>query len=242
MDRRLLAVVGLACLVALAGCTSVIGGAGDTPEGVATGTPLDGGATTPTPSETTSTETPTSSTPSETRNDATPAPELWKRPTPPNSPLERKFNESAENRILAVESDNGSANGSAGVTLSVTANTSMPHIDPASHGTVRGEPFFLVYVGGGLTDAGDWSGSQFHDANGTLAVREDPVVQRKNETFDLTVRPGAFEAANASAGEVELLVLLLDQDKQWDDIYGERRVTVEYEPTGVNATANRSSE
>lgn len=30
-------------------------------------------------------------------------------------------------------------------------------------------------------------------------------------------------------GEVELMVLLMDRDKQWDDVYGVANVTVDYE-------------
>jgi|GEM_PF-992136 len=172
----------------------------------------------------TATVTPTD-TPTATAT-ATPTDE-WSLPEHPNKPLENKLqNESVTNRVkdVAVTGGTESGDGYTGVEVSVTANTSMPHIDPPEHGTVAGEPFFIVYVDSPLVNESD---SRFSRVDG-------PPIQRKsvtfegNGTFTLDVPQAALESAGTDPGEAELMVVLFDEDKAYDDIYGVGRVNFTY--------------
>lgn len=250
MDRRVLAAVALAGMLLVAGCSSYLSDSAGEPsdESLSTVSPSGGPAGTPT--DTSTVTGGTDSTPTDAGVDGTPTdgetatatPEEWSPPPEPNKALEHKLNESQGNRIEALEHvGDGVGNATGDVTLAVTANTSMSDVDPADMGTVRGEPFFLVYVDGSLHPGGEWAGSSFYRVEGTRAVHTDLVDQRENGTFELTVPAGAFEAAEAE-GEVNMLVLLMDRDKQWDDVYGTANVTVDYElpPGADNETANET--
>ena len=109
-----------------------------------------------------------------------------------------------------------------GFDVTVTADTRMEDIDPANHGTVRGEPYFLVYVDATLDNK-----SRFSYVNGTLAERSREVSQSENGEYTLNVDSEALEEANAGQGEVQVVVLMMDKDSEWDDIYGVRKLTVE---------------
>jgi hypothetical protein len=206
--------VGIVCLVLLAGCA---GG----------GLSGDGGEPSPTETTATPTATPTptaTATPTPTAT-ATPTPsvEPWTEPSQPNLPLENKVGEA--NRIESVEVvDRGAAGGNAAFTLEISANTSMPSIDPAKYGTVVGEPFVLVYVNASIPDE---SGKL--EPEGTLVERSELLAQEENGTFTLPVRKGGLEAAGVDDGDVQITVLLMDEDSDWDDIYGKTELTVEYE-------------
>lgn len=247
MDRRVLAAVALAAMLLLAGCSSYLSDSAGEPadESLSTVSPANGAAGTPTSTappagdtEPTPTDAGADGTPTDGES-ATATEEEWSPPPEPNKALEHKLNGSQGNRIEALEhADDGPGNATGDVTLAVTANTSMSSVDPADMGTVRGEPFFLVYVDGSLHPGGEWAGSSFYRVEGTRAVHTDQVAQRENGTFDLTVPAGAFEAAEAE-GNVTMMVLLMDRDKQWDDVYGVANVTVDYElpPEAGNETA-----
>lgn len=124
------------------------------------------------------------------------------------------------NRMKSVQTE---TRADGGFDLTVTADTLMEDVDPADHGTVVGEPYFLVYVGASLDNK-----SRFSYVNGTLAERTREVTQEENGEYTLEVKSGALEEANVEEGKVQVLVLLMDKDSEWDDIYGVRKVTVEY--------------
>ncbi|SHK78417.1 hypothetical protein SAMN05444342_2169 [Haladaptatus paucihalophilus DX253] len=181
-----------------------------------------GDGTTDTSSDVTTTTTAQATT---TQATTTTAESSWSEPKAPNTPLQNKMDsEDGGNWIQSVsvvntKSGNG---GYAAFDLKVEANTDMHHVDPAEHGTVNGEPFFLVYADGSLDN-----GSRFTRTEGTLIERMD-VSRDENGEFTITIRPGGLEKAGVEDGEVKLMVLLMDEDKDWDDIYGVATVTVDY--------------
>jgi hypothetical protein len=223
MERKSLA-ISVACLVVLAGCAGGLGAI----EGESNPTSSSPATATSTPTAApTATATPTP-TPA-----PTPTPEPWTAPEQPNTPLENKLSQG--NRIDSVEVTPGGDSGAdanVAFTLHVTANTSMPDIDPAKYGTVKGEPFFLVYANGTIDDS---SGKV--DVGGTLLERSERLPHREDGSFTLSVKEGALEAANVEGGEVEITVLLMDKDSEWDDIHGMEQLTVTYETNG-NASAD----
>lgn len=236
MRNRILTVVAITCLVALAGCGTGLGADEATPDenSTAPATATDAAATdtettdgneaasasaTPSATETASESAATSATatPTETGATATDSEtsESWTHPELPNKPMEDKTNASSTPRISSVEvvntvaSENGS--GYSNFDLEVHANTSMSRVDPASHGTVDGEPYFLVYV------------------NGQLLERSKYVVQDENGTFGITMRKdGGFDRFDA--GELDLTVKLVDRDSKYDDVYGVWNGSVQYAP------------
>lgn len=231
MKRRVLIAVAVACMVLLAGCGGLDPGnfgdsPDDSPEGESpTATETTPGTATeapsPTPTETaTETETATA-TPTQTPQ------ESWSEPQQPNRPFQDNRDEEQGERIHSIEVTGygGGEDGSASFHLDVTANTSMPSVDPAEHGSVRGEPFFLVYLNASTETEG-----RFTYVEGALVERSPELSHDSDGQYTLTVPQGAFEENGADPGEHELLVLLMDEDKDWDDIYGLQRVTVQYQP------------
>ena len=233
MKRSVLLVVAVAVMVLLAGCGGLDpGDFGDAPEDSTD----DATATEATPAEATDAPTATeteTATPTETETATptetpTPTPgEEWSEPEQPNRPLQDNRDEEEGSRIHSVEVTGfgGGEEGNASFRLDVTANTSMPSVDPAEHGSVRGEPFFLVYL-----NASTESDDRFTYVEGTLVERSPELRHDSEGEYTLMVPEGAFEENGADPGEHELLVLLMDRDKEWDDIYGLERVTVQYEP------------
>lgn len=223
MKRKSLITVTVVCLVVLSGCVGLNPLSSD--EASDNSTSSDGPTATETPTETaTDTATPTAtSTPT-----ATPR-ESWSEPQQPNRPLQDNRGEEQGDRIKSIEvtGSGGGDQGSASFRLDVTANTSMPSVDPAEHGSVRGEPFFLVYL-----NASTENDSRFMYVEGDLVERSPELSHDSEGEYTLTVPQEAFEHYDAEPGEHELLVLLMDQDKDWDDIYGLQRVTVQYQPNG----------
>ncbi|MHB9288761.1 hypothetical protein ACKVMT_17155 [Halobacteriales archaeon Cl-PHB] len=222
MQRRLLTAVALATLVLLAGCAGLVGDGnetspandsddlGDTPEATATASPTATAATTDTATDT------------ESR-----VPD-WNRPSPPNLPLQHKSNEAGENRMHTLEVREGIGSAESGYSsfvVEMTANTSMPNVDPADHGTAKGEPYFLVYVDGSI----EFNSTGGH-VDGTLVERSAIVGQKSNGTFAMWVPEEGMEETGVEPGEHEILVVLMDEDSEYDDIYGWKTVTVEYAP------------
>ena len=227
MKRAALITVGVVCLVLLGGCVAPFGGGDETDDPTATDT------ATPTETATsTATQTPTETATASPTATATATPtatpqESWSEPEQPNTPLQNNMDEEEGERIQSIDVTGygGGDDGSASFQLDVTANTSMPDVDPPEHGTVRGEPFFLVYL-----DATTENDSRFTYVEGALVERSPELSHESSGEYTLTVPQGAFEENGAEPGEHELLVLLMDQDKDWDDIYGMQTVTVEYQP------------
>jgi hypothetical protein len=235
MKRTTITLLLVLCLV-VAGCSSLTGsddGAASTTSTIenptASTTSTAAASTTEGNAETTDsaeeTTTTSQSTTATTTQATTTTESSWSEPQSPNTPLQNKMeSEDGGNWIESVSVVNTkSANGGyANFDLQVKANTDMHHVDPAEHGTVNGEPFFLVYVDGSLDN-----GSRFTRTDGTLIERSD-VSRDENGEFTIDIRPGGLEEAGAEDGEVKLMVLLMDKDKDWDDIYGVATVTVNY--------------
>lgn len=235
MKRQSLIVLAVAGMVLFAGCASLISSRDN-----ATTTPEPTTGTTTTAEETTengenneTTETTDDSDGSEETTTATEEPtttESWSQPEKPNTPLEDNVKETGENRITDVEvgGEGSSEDGYSSVELTIRANTSMPNIDPEEKGDVEGEPFILIYIDGRLATAED---SRFATPRGVIGARSPELEFDENGEFTLTVPQEAFEAAGVEPGDdVELMVLLLDRDKEWDDIFGKEFVEVTYNP------------
>lgn len=124
--------------------------------------------------------------------------------------------------VEVIHKEEASDGGYSNFDVAFSANTSMKRVDPAEHGTVRGEPYFLVYANGDLDN-----GSRFTDTSGTLIERTPVVSQEKNGDFAIEIHPEALDKAGAD-GKVKLMILLMDRDSDWDDIYGVAWVTVDY--------------
>ena len=244
MDRTTLATATLACLVLFAGCAGLSGSAADTAtdddaaDGASTSTETtptgtDTGSTTATSTGTaTEAATPTATatpTPTQTATATATATPTWSPPEETNKPLENKLDDGVTNRVKDVSVSDGSESGDgySSVQVSVTANTSMYGVDPVEHGTPEGEPFFVVYIDGQIVAKDD---SRFSAVNGTAVQRKD-VSFAENRTFTLDVPQAAFEAADTEPGETRITVVLFDEDKTWDDIYGAGHTTVTYEPS-----------
>lgn len=237
------------CLVLLAGCIGVSpasqSDAGTTPPSPATAestpTPLPTTTeSTPTPPPTT-TAAPTSPRPTITESTPTPLPtstestptasEEWSLPEYPNSPLQDKTaEENVDNHVrsMGVVGQGSGDGGYPSVELAITANTSMERIDPSEHGTVRGEPYLVAYIDSELVRAGNTSR---YDVTGPPVQRSEELGLDENAETTLEIPQAAFEATGTEPGEVTVTVLLLDEDKTWDDIYGHATVTVTYEPS-----------
>lgn len=241
MDSRVLISIAVALLVVSAGCATVSSSLGDDSETV-TGTPVT--ATTQSTSGTTSqestaesttqsttestTETSTTTESTETSTTTTSDGE-WSQPKDLNTPLEKKYLNESQPRISSVSIDGtgSAAEGYSSVEVSVTANTSMRKMDPEDHGSVEGEPFFIIFLDGHLATSDD---TRFATPRG-LRVARTPVVEYEEDgTFTLTVPQDAFEAGGVEDGEeVTLMIMLMDKDSEWDDIYGLRKVEVTYD-------------
>lgn len=228
MERNGILAIGVVCLVLLAGCS----GAG--PSGNQNATTSIESTTAGTTAATTTADTTTGSdatttdateTTTQTTTATTTTTPTWTEPSVPNKPLQNKMEESG-NRIDSVTvAGDGFTEGTSTVSLTVAANTSMPRVDPAEHGTVRGEPYLLAYVNTSFTN-----GTRFSTVNGTLIERSAQLHQESNGEYTLTLHREALESTDVDSGTVEVLVLLMDRDSMWDDIYGFDRVTVEYVP------------
>lgn len=142
----------------------------------------------------------------------------WSPPEEPNRPLERK--DDGADRIKDIEFvDTESASdreGYSNFNLEVVANTSMESVDPAEHGDVVGEPYFFVKINEGSD-------------NQKIVERTGEIEMTENGTFHIPVRPDGL----AEFGEHEQLtveVFLLDEDKDWDDVYDAGSETIHFNP------------
>ncbi|GAA0199103.1 hypothetical protein GCM10009000_011380 [Halobacterium noricense] len=188
----------------LAGCNG-IGGSDDTTTTTTTDTPtIDETRTTTVGSSTTSAKTSTTTTTTTTTTTV----EEWEPPTAPNTPIDDKIGD--DNRIKSVTITNKvqakSGNGLSNFDVDVVANTSLPNVDPEP--LVDGDPYFLVRVDG--------------ERVGRTSVR----FQHDEGTYSVEIDERAFEQFDSGTLEVE--VLMLDKDKQTDDLYGRWTGTVKY--------------
>ncbi len=223
MERRLLTIAAVAILVSLAGCAGLVGDSDDT----AGQNQTDDLGTTP--------GTPTASPSGNQTATATPTPTAtegrvpdWNRPSPPNLPLQHESSEQGENRISSLEIREGIGSAESGYSsfvVAMDANTSMMNVDPSDHGTARGEPYFLVYVDGSLkfNSSGGY-------VEGTLVERSAIVGQKEDGDFAMWVPQEGLEAKGVEPGEHEVLVLLMDEDSEYDDVYGYATTNVTYDP------------
>ncbi|WP_137289279.1 hypothetical protein [Natronorubrum halophilum] len=126
----------------------------------------------------------------------------WNPPAEPNRPLEDK----REDRIKSVEfvDKEPAANGDgySNFNLEVVANTSMENVDPPEHGNVIGEPYFFVKI---------------NEDEQKLIERTGQVSMDENGTYHIEVRPAGIE--EFGDGPLTVEVFLMDEDKDWDDIY-----------------------
>lgn len=236
MDRRPLLVLAVACLVLFAGCASLISSReSDTTPTVETTqgttqeeTTKQAETTTKDTDETTTDDSGDSTT--TTTTTATTTDESWSQPKDVNKPLQIKYEDESENHIksLAVDGEGSSAEGYSSVDVTVTGNTSMPKVDPDDHGDIEGEPFIVIYINGHLVTSED---SNFATPRGVLVSRTPELQYNENGEFTVSVPKDAFEAAGVEKGEeVDLMVMLMDRDEEWDDIYGKQFVKVKYNP------------
>lgn len=231
MKRGALIAVSVVGLILLGGCVGPL--ADDAPDEStnADANPANGTTTPATATEVSSpTETATATATAAATETATETatPEAsWSEPEQPNRPLQDNREDENGSRIHDVEviGSGGGEDGNASFRIDVTANTSMPAVDPPEYGTPRGEPYFLVYL-----DAETDSDDRFTYVEGDLVERSPELSHESEGEYTLTVPQEALEHYGAEPGEHELLILLMDEDKDWDDIYGLQRITVEYQP------------
>lgn len=231
MNRRALIVLAVAGLVLFAGCASLIssrdeGGTTTTVETTteATETTAEATETTTEDAETTTEDGETTTEDTETTTTS----ESWSVPEETNKPLQKKYRNESKERMKSIEVDGegSSEDGYSSVEVTVTADSSMPNVDPEDHGDVEGEPFIVIYIDGHLATSDD---TEFATPRGLLTARTPELEYDENGEFTLTVPQEAFEAAGVESGEeVELMVMLMDRDEEWDDIYGMEFVNVTY--------------
>ena len=126
----------------------------------------------------------------------------WYPPEEPNRPLE----DEREDRIESVEfvdtEPAADGEGYSNFNLEVVANTSMERVDPPEHGDVVGEPYFFVKI---------------NEDEQKIVERTGHVRMEENGTFHIDVRPAGIE--EFGEGPLTVEVFLMDEDKDWDDIY-----------------------
>lgn len=233
MKRHSVIVLAVAGLVMFAGCASLISSRDNSAETTTTQVTTTQETTETTENsdgddEETTTEDEQEETTTTTTTTTT-TEESWSQPEPPNTPLQDNIEEEGVNRIKETQVGGaGSAEeGYSSIELTVRANTSMPNVDPEEHGDVKGEPFFVIYIDGHLVTSED---TNYATPRGFIATRTDLLAYEEDGEFVLRVPQEALEAAGVEDGdEVELMVLLLDRDKDWDDIYGKTFVNVTYD-------------
>jgi len=230
MQFRNAAVVTVALLVALSGC-SALGGtpAGEPANETDTKSVTDPVTNGSDDANTTSTVEPngTEDDTSTDRSDDT-ADTAWYPPEEPNRPLEDKREDRIESVTFVDKVPAESGDGYSNFNLEVVANTSMEDVDPAEHGDLEGEPYFFVKINEG-------------EDNRKIIERTDEVRMNENGTFHIDVRPAGIEEFGAGSLTVE--VFLMDEDKDWDDIYDAVGTEIQYTPdTDANGSSSTASD
>ncbi|WP_306053786.1 hypothetical protein [Natronococcus wangiae] len=226
MQFRTLAVVAVALLVALSGCAALDGVmTDDQSNGTDDGTELKGADDETNESsddeanenndDESEAEDDTDEETTESDDEDGTAEAEWEPPKEPNRPME----DEREDRIESVEfvdkepAEDGE--GYSNFNLEVVANTSMENIDPPEHGDVVGEPYFFVKINEGAD-------------NQKIVERTDQVDMDENGTFHIDVRPAGIEEFGERLLTVE--VFLMDEDKDWDDIYDAVATQIHFNP------------
>jgi len=226
MQFRNAAVVAVALLVALSGCSALGGTQAGEPKNETdtesvTESDANGSDDSDNPSsdiEPTNTEEDTSADGGDDTADA-----AWYPPEEPNRPLEDKREDRIESVTFVDKVPAESGDGYSNFNLEVVANTSMENVDPPEYGDVEGEPYFFVKINEGEGDR-------------KIIERTDEVRMEENGTFHIDVRPAGIEEFGAGSLTVE--VFLMDEDKDWDDIYDAVGTEIQYNP---DADADDSS-
>jgi hypothetical protein len=202
MNRYRSTVLVLALAIMLAGCNGI--GGSDATTTMETTT-----SASPSTSSTSTTATTTSATTTTTATTTagTTTAQSWSPPKAPNAPIDNKRE---PGRIKKVTFTNKvevkSGNGYSDFDVEVVANTSMPGVDPEP--LVDGDPYFLVRI------------------NGERVARAGVRFQHDEGTHGIEMEKAALRQFNSGTLNVE--VLLLDRDKQTDDMYGKWTGTIQY--------------
>jgi len=146
----------------------------------------------------------------------------WSPPEEPNRPLEHKEQGRIESVRFVDKTPVNGTDGYSNFNLEVVANTSMERVDPPEHGDVEGEPYFFVKINEG-------------PGNRKIIERTGEVRMADNGTFHIDVRPAGIE--EFGSGPLTVEVFLMDEDKDWDDIYDAVGREIQYEPNAGSANA-----
>ena len=230
MQFRNAAVVAVALLVALSGCSAL----GGTPAGEPANETDTKSVTDPVTNGTADANTTSTVEPNGTEDDTSTdrsddtADAAWYLPEEPNRPLEDKREDRIESVTFVDKVPAESGDGYSNFNLEVVANTSMEDVDPAEHGDLEGEPYFFVKINEG-------------EGNRKIIERTDEVRMDENGTFHIDVRPAGIEEFGAGSLTVE--VFLMDEDKDWDDIYDAVGTEIQYTPdTDANGSSSTASD
>ncbi|SER25200.1 putative sodium/potassium/calcium exchanger [Natrinema salaciae] len=221
MQARTLAVVAVALLVAFSGCSALGGSQADTPsdetdENDTGGQTEDlGDGDDPNGTEDGSDTEPGNETDGGDGTTDNTADAEWYPPEEPNRPLERKDEERIENVSFVDKELAENGEGYSNFNLEVVANTSMENVDPPEHGDVIGEPYFFVKINEGPGER-------------KIVERTREVRMEENGTFHIDVRPAGIE--EFGSGPLTVEVFLMDEDKDWDDVYDAVGQTIEFNP------------
>ncbi|WP_408956948.1 hypothetical protein [Natrinema sp. 74] len=153
------------------------------------------------------------------------ASESWSPPTEPNRPLENKREDRIESVQFVDKTPENSTDGYSNFNLEVVANTTMEDVDPASHGDVVGEPYFFVKI---------------NEDKQKIVERTGEMRMEDNGTFHIDVRPAGIE--EFGSGPLTVEVFLMDEDKDWDDIYDAVGKEIQFNPNASAGTADAGSD
>jgi len=211
MQFRTVAVIAVALLVALSGCSGLGGSQADEPSSEDDTESLNENETGANGSD----DDADSDGSGEDTNDGgdDTANAEWSPPEEPNRPMEDKRGDRIKSMTFVDKEPAASGDGYSNFNLEVVANTSMENVDPPEHGDVEGEPYFFVKI---------------NEDEQKLIERTGEVRMEENGTFHIDVRPAGIE--EFGAGPLTVEVYLMDEDKDWDDIYASVGKNIEYNP------------
>jgi hypothetical protein len=129
---------------------------------------------------------------------------MWIRPTSPRTPFQNKISHRISS-VRFVDKEKAAGGGYTDFDIEVTADTQMTNVDPESDG----EPYFMVKI------------------NGKWITRKDVRWnQKRNGTYTLEVLPDALDQFDS--GTLKVQVMLLEEDKAYDDKYDIWSGTIRY--------------
>ncbi|WP_226039522.1 hypothetical protein [Natrinema sp. DC36] len=215
MQFRTVAVIAVALLVALSGCSGLGGSQADEPSSEDDTESLNESETGANGSDDTAdsdgSEGDANDGDADGGDDTASA--EWNPPEEPNRPMENKRGDRIKSMTFVDKEPAASGDGYSNFNLEVVANTSMENVDPPEHGDVEGEPYFFVKI---------------NEDKQKLIERTGEVRMEENGTFHIDVRPAGIE--EFGAGPLTVEVYLMDEDKDWDDIYASVGKNIEYNP------------